>query len=218
MIWWVFFVFFLPKVVPAFWLGVDVHLCWFLHLPLFFLRPPFPLCLHPSSLQAGGGRWTVDWFLQTSGPPGECHRKLLWNFECGPGSLQRSASAGAEGRGEQVWVPEGRDAVEGIWGFRRRLPPLSVLSAAGRRNCSVRSISEPRWGLGCPSEDPLLVLCSPAGALDLSAILPLSLLPSVSYPVAGGSFRLPELEGVVPGLVSPGAQLVLSWEARSGAH
>lgn len=94
---------------------------------------------------------------------------------------------------------------------------MSMLPAVGRGNSCVWTLSEFGRVLRCSSEDPLPLLCSPAWALDFSAALSLSLLPSVPHSAARGRSRMSELEGTVQWLVPPRAQLVLPWEAWTGA-
>lgn len=204
------------QVVLALWLGLDVRLCRLLHLSPLLLHPSLPLIIPPSPQQAGGGRRTLAWFLQTAGPPGEHYRKLLWNVTRCSWGHQWAASACTERGGGQVRVPESRDGLERLWGFRGCVSPLSVLPAAGGGNSRVRPLSKPWGDLRCPTEDALFVLRSPSWTLDLSAALSLSLLSPVPHSAAGRCSRLSQLEGTVSGLVSHGAKLVLPGQAWSG--
>lgn len=113
-------------------------------------------------------------------------------------------------------MPQSGDGVEGLRGLGRHLPPVSVLPAARGGNGRVWTLPEAGRDLRRPFEDPLHVLRSAALALDLSAPLPLGLLPSVPDAAPGRGSGLFELEGSVPGLVSHGAQLVLPWKAWTG--
>ncbi|CAF92516.1 unnamed protein product, partial [Tetraodon nigroviridis] len=118
-------------VVPALWLGLDLHLCWLLRLPPVLLHPPLPRALRAAPVPAGGHRSAVALLLQAAGPSGERHGELL------PASAGRSrvgggaASAGAAGRCEQERVCPGRDAVVGLPGVRGGLPAVSVLPVTG---------------------------------------------------------------------------------------
>lgn len=117
-------------------------------------------------------------------------------------------------------MPQSGAGVARLRGLRRHLPPVSVLPAARRGNRSVWTLPEAGRDLRRTFEDPLHVLCSAALALDLSAPLPLGLLPSVPTAAPWRGSGLFKLEGSLPGLVSHGAQLVLPWEAwaRTAEH
>lgn len=117
-------------------------------------------------------------------------------------------------------MPQSRDGVEGLRGLGRHLPPVSVLPAACRGDRSVWTLPEAGRDLRRSFEDPLHVLCSVALALDLSAPVPLGLLPSVPTAAPWWGSGLFKLEGSLPGLVSHGAQLVLPWKAwtRTAQH
>ena len=158
-------------------------------------------------------------------PPGGRRRDLLPARGGGGGGgrgerPRRTAPAAAAGGPEQGILPPSGPGVARLRSVPGHPHALPVLPAAGGGDGRVWPPCPQGGGPdGTPrrssTQDPLPALCVPVDSLAVSAAVSARILPAVPCPAARRRYSLSGVEGALPGLVSPKAQLVLSRSARS---